>query len=89
MAEKNRIHTKWHRGIKVSILASAAFLALSYLLTETLSLTKPVMAAAPEVVLEKIREAAHKEGGLVWYESSPEGQFTKVAAAFNKRYPKI
>ncbi len=75
--------------MKGLILSWVAFFALSYSLTETLVARKTFAAVAPEVTLEKIKEAAHKEGGLMWYESSPEGQFNKVAIAFNKRYPKI
>ena len=45
--------------------------------------------AAAAGALDKVLEAAQKEGSVMWYESSPDDQFAKVEAAFNKRYPKI
>lgn len=71
------------------ILGLFTYLVFGYSISGQLRLERIVSMAAPEVALEKVREAAAKEGKLVWYESSPEGQFVQVAAAFNKMYPNV
>ncbi|MDA8124708.1 MAG: extracellular solute-binding protein [Deltaproteobacteria bacterium] len=53
-----------------------------------LGVAQAAQAAQPNP-LAKLIEAAQKEGSVMWYESSPDDQFAKVQAAFEKRYPKI
>jgi iron(III) transport system substrate-binding protein len=89
MVGKYVVQMKRNKVIWSVILASVAYFTLSYSFTGTLGLGETVVLAAPEITLEKVREAAYKEGELIWYESSPEGQIAKVVSAFNKRYPKI
>jgi len=89
MAGKNRFQKKVNRMIQGILLAPMVFLAFCYFLTGTLSLGKTVLAATPQGAMERVREAAYKEGKVVWYESSPEDQFAKIASAFHTRYPKI
>jgi len=69
------------------ILGVFTFFILSYSITGQLRLERTVAAAGD--ALEKVREAASKEGKLVWFESSPEDQYAKIEAAFNKKYPMI
>lgn len=44
---------------------------------------------AAQADLNKLQQLAQDEGEVVWYESSPDDQFAKIASAFHKRYPKI
>lgn len=89
MVGKYIVQMKRIKVVRGVILASVAYLAFNYSFTGALGLGSNAVLAAPEITLEKVREAAYKEGQLIWYESSPEGQITKVMAAFNKKYPKI
>ena len=89
MLQKNIVQTKRCRIISGIILGLGVYFALGFSLTNTLTLEQSVAVAGQEVTLEKLQKAAYEEGKMMWYESSPEGQFAKVEAAFNKRYPKI
>jgi len=89
MLRKHIVHTKRGRVISVIILGLGVYFALGFSLTNTLTLEQSVAVAGSEAALEKLQKAAYEEGKMMWYESSPEGQFAKVEAAFNKRYPKI
>lgn len=89
MLRKHIAQTKRGGIISGIILGLVVYFALGYSLTNTLTLEQSVAAAGPAPTLEKLQKAAYEEGKIVWYESSPESQFAKVEAAFNKRYPKI
>ena len=43
-------------------------------------------AAEIDDALNKLAADAAKAGNVIWYESSPDDQATKIAAAFNKRH---
>lgn len=89
MSRKHIVQNKWKTIISGFISGFFVYFALCYSLNHTLTPERPVAAAEPGAAMEQLQQAAYKEGKLMWYESSPEGQFAKVEAAFNKRYPKI
>jgi iron(III) transport system substrate-binding protein len=74
----------------MGIIAATVFVFLLCVFPLTTAYWQGNMAwAAAAGGLDSIIAAANKEGKLMWYESSPDDQFAKVEAAFNKRYPKI
>jgi iron(III) transport system substrate-binding protein len=46
------------------------------------------MATPSDETLAKLAAQA-ESGSVIWYESSPDDQAAKIAAAFNKRFPKV
>jgi iron(III) transport system substrate-binding protein len=89
MEEKRIDSRKKSKIVRCVVLGSIACLSLSFCLMGPMGSGKMALAASSEAVLEKLREAAYKEGELMWYESSPDNAIAKIAAAFSKRYPKI
>lgn len=46
-------------------------------------------ASTLDDTMQKLAAAAAKPGNIIWYESSPENQAQKIAAAFHKRFPAL
>jgi iron(III) transport system substrate-binding protein len=65
-------------------LACAAAALAALLAAPTL-----VMATPSDATLARLAAEAEKSGSVIWYESSPDDQAVKIAAAFNKRFPSV
>ncbi|MDB5406513.1 MAG: transporter substrate-binding protein [Rhodospirillales bacterium] len=48
-----------------------------------------VLATPSDATLATLAAEAEKSGAVIWYESSPDDQAAKIAAAFNQRFPKV
>jgi iron(III) transport system substrate-binding protein len=44
-------------------------------------------ASTLDDTMQKLAAAAEKPGNIIWYESSPDDQAQKIAAAFHRRFP--
>jgi iron(III) transport system substrate-binding protein len=67
------------RNLARAVLALAALLAMPTV----------TMATPSDETLLRLAAEAEKSGSVIWYESSPDDQAAKIAAAFNKRFPKV
>ena len=55
-----------------------------------LALAAPAAHAAPlQDTMTRLATEAAKPGNVIWYESSPDDQAAKIAAAFHKTYPAL
>ena len=68
--------------LRTVLCAAAALMGIA-------ALSPSAHAASSDATLNKLAAEAAKVGNVIWYESSPDDQAHKIAAAFEKRFPGV